>query len=234
MVLTEPEEPEEENSNPEEMDLPETEDSVVMDCGMDLEVYLWHYKNEVDEFYENLEFINCQQYKIEKMKEKADRIKEEFVQNATIIKERQLGLKSLQLILEKNLNNKSVVSSNIKQISEKLAKVYGNSYGHFGCSEFLFLMLNEFEEWSFDLEENTPAETLHKQQMEFWKDYYKNVRVKEQAELDALKEERWQRRREQALERALAPPVKISGKKLMPRSPPPKKVVKKVETKKQE
>lgn len=66
-----------------------------------------------------------------------------------------------------------LLSHQIEQISEKLAEVYGKSYGHFSCPEFLFLMLNEFHEWSFDLEESTPAETLHKQQMEFWKDYYK-------------------------------------------------------------
>ncbi|KAK9966159.1 hypothetical protein ABG768_003285 [Culter alburnus] len=67
MDLTEPEEPEEGNSNPEEMDLTEPEDSEVMDRGMDLEVYLWHHKNDMDEFYDNMEVIKCNQYKIEKM-----------------------------------------------------------------------------------------------------------------------------------------------------------------------
>ncbi|KAK9966161.1 hypothetical protein ABG768_003287 [Culter alburnus] len=67
MVLTEPEEPEEGNSNPEEMDLTEPEDSEAMDRGMDFEVYLWHHKNDVDEFYDNMEVIKCHQYKIKKM-----------------------------------------------------------------------------------------------------------------------------------------------------------------------
>ncbi|ROJ48031.1 hypothetical protein DPX16_5297 [Anabarilius grahami] len=207
MDLTEPEEPEKGNSKSEEMDLPETEDSEEMDRVMD---ELWKFKNSVDEFYENDKVIKCHQDKIEKMKEKADRIKEEIVKIDTLIKKRQEELKKIQVKLEKNPNNKSVSSRRkIKQISEKLAKVFEKSYCHFGCPDFLLLMLNEFEEWSFELEENTPAEILHKQQMEFWKDYYKNIRVKEKAELEALKEERWQRRREQALERALAPPMKI-------------------------
>ncbi|KAK9966162.1 hypothetical protein ABG768_003288 [Culter alburnus] len=67
MDLTEPEEPEEGNSNPEEMDLTEPEDSEAMDRGMDLEEYMWHHKNDVDEFYDNMEVIKCHQYKIEKM-----------------------------------------------------------------------------------------------------------------------------------------------------------------------
>lgn len=34
---------------------------------------------------------------------------------------------------------------------------------------FLFLMMNEFEEWSFDLEEITSAESLHEKQKKCWK-----------------------------------------------------------------
>ncbi|XP_077060360.1 uncharacterized protein LOC143712014 [Siphateles boraxobius] len=113
-----------------------------------------------------------------------------------------------------------------------MADVYLESFGRYCSPDFPDAILSDFEDWSLDLSEDMPPETLHNLLMQISKDFAMCERLQKQAEAEALREERRQKR----LESALAPPLIITGKKLMPRSQPPKKVIKKeaVETKNQE
>ncbi|XP_077058761.1 uncharacterized protein LOC143711269 isoform X2 [Siphateles boraxobius] len=192
------------------------------------ETIMWEYLNLTKEMQEENKVFKCEK---EKMKEKADRSKEEV--NNNLIEQQQEELKIPNSLVRSGKSENISRRRNVRQkIFKKMADVYLESFGHYCSPDFPDAILSDFEDWSLDLSEDMPPETLHNLLMQISKDFAMCERLQKQAEAEALREERRQKR----LESALAPLLKITGKKLMPRSQPPKKVIKKeaVETKNQE
>ncbi|KAK7128200.1 hypothetical protein R3I93_020719 [Phoxinus phoxinus] len=223
MVFTEPEE----DSDLEETCREET-------CCEELSpTIMWDYMNCMEEIHEEKKIIKTFKDKTEKMKEKVDRSKEEVQKMALLIEQQQEELNKRKYSVRSSKPDNTARKANFRQWCEKMAAVYTECFKCFFSPYFPFVILSEFDDWSFDLLEDMPPETLSKLLNQLFKDNEMCGKEQNQAMLEALREERRQKR----LERALAPPVKTNGKKLMPRSPPPKKAVKKeepVETENQE
>ncbi|XP_026131745.1 stress response protein NST1-like [Carassius auratus] len=204
----------------------------------DLEKLTWEYVNFMSVNEENDKVLKYYKDEKEKLKMNADRIEEEIRSIALCIEEEKVKKNKVKAEV-KMINNikdsrKMKIWTKTEQLCEELAKVQ-ESYGEQAYSPaYPLMILLQLEDWisdSLDLIENMPAERLCKIQKRICKHY--QIREQEQKHIrrEALLEERRQRRQE----RALSHSVKLTGKKLMPRSQPPKKMRKKekpVETKK--
>ncbi|XP_016331973.1 putative golgin subfamily A member 6-like protein 19 [Sinocyclocheilus anshuiensis] len=204
----------------------------------DLEKFTWEYVNFMSLNEENNEVLKYYEDEKEKLKKNADRMEEEIQSMALCIEEEQEKKNKVKAEVEMINNVKDSrrmkIWTKTEQLCEELAKVQA-SYGEQANSPaYPLMILLQLEDWisdSLDLIENMPAERLCKIQKRICKHY--EIREQEQKRIrrEALLEERRQRRQE----RALSHSVKLTGKKLMPRSQPPKKIRKReepVETKK--
>ncbi|KAK7119862.1 hypothetical protein R3I94_021637 [Phoxinus phoxinus] len=191
---------------------------------------MWDYMNCMEEIHEEKKIIKD---KREKINEEGYRSKELVEKMALLIELKQEELNKPKYSVRSSKPDNTARKANFRQLCEKMAAVYTECFKCFFSPYFPFVILSEFDDWSLDLLEDMPPETLSKLRNQFFKDNAMCGKEQNQAQMEALREERRQKR----LERALAPPVKTNGKKLMPRSPPPKKAVKKeepVETENQE
>ncbi|XP_058647138.1 golgin subfamily A member 6-like protein 24 [Onychostoma macrolepis] len=204
----------------------------------DLEKLTWEYVNFMSLNEEKDKVLKYYEDEKEKLKKNADRMEEEIQSMALCIEEEQQKKNKVKAEVEMINNVKDSrrmkIWTKTEQLCVELAKVQA-SYGEQAYSPaYPLMILLQLEDWisdSLDLIENMPAERLYKIQKRICKHY--EIREQEQKRIrrETLLEERRQRRQE----RALSLSVKPTGKKLMPRSQPPKKIRKReepVETKK--
>ncbi|XP_077060381.1 uncharacterized protein LOC143712048 [Siphateles boraxobius] len=113
------------------------------------------------------EFVKCEK---EKMKEKADRSKEEV--NNNLIEQQQEELKIPNYLVRSGKSENISRRRNVRQkIFKKMADVYLESFGRYCSPDFPDAILSDFEDWSLDLSEDMPPETLHNLLMQISKDF---------------------------------------------------------------
>ncbi|XP_067287765.1 calponin homology domain-containing protein DDB_G0272472-like [Pseudorasbora parva] len=186
----------------------------------------WQYMTFVEDHEQILKSCQGERERIkEKIKyftEQVEKNRKQVVKNREAISRMKEQLKYLQFCKWDPMT----IRRTIRKLSEKISEFYNEALGHLCSPSFPLVMLADLEEWLLDTMKVIPSETCRRIQKKLFKAYDVIFRQQKEAELEARRAER----RKKQLELALAPPPpKTTEKRLVQRSPPIAKGIKKEE-----
>ncbi|NP_001124240.2 uncharacterized protein LOC555981 [Danio rerio] len=163
--------------------------------------------------------------KKENIVKKANCLEKRFHASVRLIAEQQEEERDLKQIWQSKNSGCQIPVWRMKneQVAEAIAEIH-ESFGEISCPSIPYIMQEDIDQWCSDASRFVRNTRLQKtiqsgfHHIEYSKRQQKNA-------------ERQARRRQIRHEIALAPPVKITGRKLIPRSQPPKVVEKVVKVK---